>query len=65
MTDEGDLLGGKTSRGIGRCKLGNLKMEYVKADDKEQLAKYIFTGKFPYEIKEQDKIFKTENLSLG
>ena len=65
MTDEGDLLGGKTSRGIGRCKLENLKMEYVKADDKEQLAKYIFTGKFPYEIKEQDKIFKTENLSLG
>ena len=65
MTDEGDLLGGKTSRGIGRCKLGNLKMEYVKADDKEQLAKYIFTGKFPYEIKEQDKILKTEILSLG
>lgn len=65
MTDEGDLLGGKTSRGIGRCKLENLKMKYVKADDKEQLAKYIFTGKFPYEIKEQDKIFKTENLSLG
>ena len=31
---------------------------------KEKLKKYIFEGKFPYEIKEQEKIFKTENLSL-
>jgi len=29
-----------------------------------KLKKYIFEGKFPYEIKEQEKIFKTENLSL-
>ena len=64
MSDEGDLLGGKTSRGIGRCKLENLKMKYVTSDDNEKLAKYIFTGKFPYEVKEQNKIFKIENLSL-
>lgn len=64
MSEEGDLLGGKTSRGIGRCKLENLKMEYVKADDEEKLAKYIFTGKFPYGISNQNEMFDTKNLSL-
>lgn len=64
MSNEGDLLGGKTSRGIGRCKLKNLKMEYVKADDEEKLAKYIFTGKFPYGISNQNEMFDTKNLSL-
>ena len=65
LKDNGDLFGGKTSRGIGKCRLKDLKMKYVTSDDKEKLRKYIFEGKFPYEIKEQEKIFKTENLSLG
>ena len=64
LKDNGDLFGGKTSRGIGKCRLKDLKMKYVTSDDKEKLKKYIFEGKFPYEIKEQEKIFKTENLSL-
>lgn len=64
LKDNGDLFGGKTSRGIGKCRLKDLKMKYVTLDDKEKLKKYIFEGKFPYEIKEQEKIFKTENLSL-
>ena len=64
LKDNGDLFGGKISRGIGKCKLKDLKMKYVTSDDKEKLKKYIFEGKFPYEIKEQEKIFKTENLSL-
>ena len=64
LKDNGDLFGGKTSRGIGKCKLKDLKMKYVTSDDKEKLKKYIFEGKFPYEVKEQEKIFKTENLSL-
>ena len=64
LKDNGDLFGGKTSRGIGKCKIKDLKMKYVTSDDKEKLKKYIFEGKFPYEIKEQEKIFKTENLSL-
>ena len=64
LKDNGDLFGGKTSRGIGKCRLKDLKMKYVTSDDKEKLRKYIFEGKFPYEIKEQEKIFKTENLSL-
>ena len=64
LKDNGDLFGGKTSRGIGKCRLKDLKMKYVTSDDKEKLKKYIFEGKFPYEIKEQKKIFKTENLSL-
>ena len=64
LKDNGDLFGGKTSRGIGKCKLKDLKMKYVTSEDKEKLKKYIFEGKFPYEIKEQEKIFKTENLSL-
>ena len=64
LKDNGDLFGGKTSRGIGKCRLKDLRMKYVTSDDKEKLKKYIFEGKFPYEIKEQEKIFKTENLSL-
>lgn len=64
LKDNGDLFGGKTSRGIGKCRLKDLRMKYVISDDKEKLKKYIFEGKFPYEIKEQEKIFKTENLSL-
>ena len=64
LKDNGDLFGGKTSRGIGKCKIKDLKMKYVTSDDKEKLKKYIFEGKFPYEVKEQEKIFKTENLSL-
>ena len=64
LKDNGDLFGGKTSRGIGKCRLKDLKMKYVTSDDKEKLKKYIFEGKFPYEIKDQEKIFKTENLSL-
>ena len=64
LKDNGDLFGGKTSRGIGKCKLKDLKMKYVTSDDKEKLKKYIFEGRFPYEVKEQEKIFKTENLSL-
>ena len=64
LKDNGDLFGGKTSRGIGKCRLKDLKMKYVTSDDKEKLKKYIFEGKFPYEVKEQGKIFKTENLSL-
>lgn len=64
LSDNGDLLGGKTSRGIGKCRLENLEMKYVTSDDKEKLKEYIFKGKFPYEIKDISKIFKTENLSL-
>ena len=64
LKDNGDLFGGKTSRGIGKSRLKDLKMKYVTSDDKEKLKKYIFEGKFPYEVKEQEKIFKTENLSL-
>ena len=64
LKENGDLFGGKTSRGIGKCRLKDLKMKYVTSEDKEKLKKYIFEGKFPYEIKEQEKIFKTENLSL-
>ena len=64
LKDNGDLFGGKTSRGIGKCRLKYLKINYVTSEDKEKLKKYIFEGKFPYEIKEQEKIFKTENLSL-
>ena len=64
LKDNGDLFGGKTSRGIGKCRLKDLKMKYVTSEDKEKLKKYIFEGKFPYEIKDQEKIFKTENLSL-
>ena len=37
LKDNGDLFGGKTSRGIGKCRLKDLKMKYVTSDDKEKL----------------------------
>lgn len=64
MSDNGDLLGGKTSRGIGKCRLKELKMEYVTSSDKEKLKKYIFEGKMPNKVEKIEEIFKTENISI-
>lgn len=59
-SEHGDLLGGKISRGIGRCKLENLEIEYVESSDKESLKKYIFENK----LKKLNDI-TIKNLSLG
>lgn len=64
MSETGDLLGGKTSRGIGRCRLEDLQMKYIKSEDKENFKKYILTGEFSKEEKQLNKIFGTNNLSI-
>lgn len=57
--DEGDLFGGKLSRGIGKCKLENLEIQYV---DKSNLKKYIFEKK--KSDMDKNNFFKFENLEL-
>ena len=59
MYDEGDLFGGKLSRGIGKCKIENLKIEYV---NKSNLKKYILEKK-KIDMDEKN-FFKFNNLSL-
>ena len=39
---EGDLFGGKISRGIGKCKLILNEVEFIDAKDKQDLENYIF-----------------------
>lgn len=57
--DEGDLFGGKLSRGIGKCKLEDLKIQYV---DKNNLKKYIFEKK--KSDMDKNNFFKFANLEL-
>ena len=57
--DEGDLFGGKLSRGIGKCKLENLEIQYV---DKNNLKKYIFEKK--KSDMDKNNFFKFANLEL-
>lgn len=59
ICDEGDLFGGKLSRGIGKCKLEDLKIQYV---DKNNLKKYIFEKK-KSDI-DKNNFFKFANLEL-
>ena len=56
--DEGDLFGGKLSRGIGRCKLENLKIRYV---DRSNLKKYILENK---KMDMNKDFFSFSNLEL-
>ena len=60
MNEEGDLFGGKISRGIGKCRLENLTLAYVDASDKKSLKKYIFEGK----LTEKECKFETNNLTI-
>ena len=57
--NEGDLFGGKLSRGIGKCKLEDLKIQYV---DKNNLKKYIFEKK--KSDMDKNNFFKFTNLEL-
>ncbi|WP_156285792.1 RAMP superfamily CRISPR-associated protein [Oceanivirga salmonicida] len=45
-SNDGDLIGGKLSRGIGRCRLKNVVIDYVDSNNKEMLKEYIFENKF-------------------
>lgn len=57
--DDGDLFGGKLSRGIGKCQLKDIKIQYV---DKNNLKKYIFEKK--KSDMDKNNFFKFENLEL-
>lgn len=56
---DGDLFGGKLSRGIGKCKLEIAKIEYV---DKSNLKEYLFTRKMSSMNK--NKFLTLENIDL-
>jgi len=63
MSVDGDLFGGKTSRGIGRCRIeNNLKVCSIDTINPETLKKYIFRRKF--EKENEDFKFSTDNLDL-
>jgi len=57
--DEGDLFGGKLSRGIGKCQLEISKIQYI---DKNNIKNYIFK-KEKSDMK-KDEFFKFNNLEL-
>ena len=74
---EGDLFGGKISRGIGKCKLILNEVEFIDSKDKQDLNDYIFSKKMQkivskIENKEKELIdnpeftnfFKINNLTL-
>ena len=56
---EGDLFGGKLSRGIGKCRLEIKNIEYV---DKTNLKNYIFTRKMNSMKKEE--FLEIKNIDL-
>ncbi|MGL6132172.1 MAG: RAMP superfamily CRISPR-associated protein [Fusobacteriaceae bacterium] len=58
----GDLFGGKLSRGIGKCKLDLKECHFVDSKDKESLKNYIFKG----ELKSKDinSVNKIKVISL-
>lgn len=63
MSVDGDLFGGKTSRGIGRCRIeNNLKLSSIDTTNPETLKKYIFRRKF--EKENEDFKFSTDSLDL-
>lgn len=61
--EKGDIFGGKTARGIGRC---NLKMaenlEFVKKENRKDLESYIFHGKLA--TAKSQEVLKIKNLKL-
>lgn len=59
LEDEGDLFGGKLSRGIGKCKIEDLKVQYV---DSSNLENYIFKKKMT-ELKSEE-FLSIKNLKI-
>ncbi len=63
MLNDGDLFGGKISRGIGKCKLKLNNAKYIKSNDKESIKKYIFEGKMS-ESSTPSILLETNSISL-
>lgn len=64
LQEDGDLIGGKTARGIGRCKLDNLKLSYVESKDTDAVEKYIFKKEFEEKNIKENYKFTTENITI-
>ena len=76
ILEEGDLFGGKISRGIGKCKLTLEEVKFIDAKNKEELKNYILK-KTMKEIKSEKKnsevelnkefkeFFEIKKLTLG
>ena len=76
ILEEGDLFGGKISRGIGKCKLTLEEVKFIDAKNKEELKNYILK-KIMKEIKSEKKnsevelnkefkeFFEIKKLTLG
>lgn len=62
--ENGDVFGGKTSRGIGKCKLAlSSEIDLVRADNKDELKKYIFERKMAKA--KTDKVLEIKNIQLA
>ena len=73
---EGDLFGGKISRGIGKCKLILNEVEFIDAKNKQDLENYILKKEMKKIISKKDDkeveknqefkdFFEIKNLKLG
>ena len=73
---EGDLFGGKISRGIGKCKLILNEVEFIDAKNKQDLENYIFKKDMRKIVSKKDdkevekneefkKFFEIKKLKLG
>ena len=76
ILEEGDLFGGKISRGIGKCKLTLEKVKFIDAKNKEDLKNYILNKKMKEIESEKDNsgvelnqkfkdLFEIKKLTLG
>ena len=76
ILEEGDLFGGKISRGIGKCKLTLEKVKFIDAKNKEDLKNYILNKKMKEIESEKDNsgvelnqkfkdFFEIKKLTLG
>lgn len=58
FSEDGDLIGGKTSRGIGRCRVENVSLKYVESKELDSFKNFLLTNTM---INKDIKEFK-ENL---
>ena len=61
---EGDLFGGKISRGIGKCQLIIEEVEFINAKNKQDLEDYIFNKKMQKIISKKDSNGVETNLEF-
>lgn len=45
FSEDGDLIGGKISRGIGRCRIENVSLKFIESKDLEHFKSFLLTKK--------------------